>query len=80
MTIDALSEPTPLPCGHPLAARAIRMMNERLVTVCWACAVESGLTPLYPSASRGTIMRGSDATTREAPRVPLSPGATRTTS
>jgi hypothetical protein len=68
--------PEPSPCGHPLAARAIRMMNERLVTVCWACAVESGLTPLYPSDRRGTMTvssLASDGTSRVVAGVPVPP-------
>jgi hypothetical protein len=66
-----------LPCGHPLAARAIRYMNERFVTVCWACAVESGLTPLYPGTGGRTIRGGSDATSRVAGGAPLPPRRTR---
>lgn len=31
-------------CGHPLAARAIRVTKTgELVTVCWACEVETEL-------------------------------------
>jgi hypothetical protein len=70
------TDPTPLPCGHPLAARAIRYMNGRYVTVCWACAIEEGLTPLYPGAGRGTMTSataGSVGTTRAAAGVLVPP-------
>ena len=30
-------------CGHPLAARIVRVIAGRLVTRCWACEVEAEL-------------------------------------
>jgi hypothetical protein len=66
-----------LPCGHPLAARAIRAVDGDLVTVCWACEVAQEI--VAASRTRYNTHEGSglesnkvspdarlSATTREA--------------
>ena len=40
---------SPMPCGHPLAARAISVVDGRLITICWACAVEGDIAASSPA-------------------------------
>lgn len=49
-------------CSHPLAARQIVVIDGKLVTRCWACAVEAEPTskPGWPAKirlERGTEVR-----------------------
>jgi len=45
-------------CGHPLSARRVKWtdVGKRLITDCWACAVEAEPTnrPGWPSRARAT--------------------------
>jgi hypothetical protein len=62
-----------LPCGHPLAARAIRAVDGDLVTVCWACEVAQEIVAASRTRAKGynNAVEYGDSIAHNAQRPPV---------